>query len=56
MSVTILAETIEGGFMFWGTEPEEMLKLIGVLSALGNYLSHSVPFDGESDEQEGDGD
>jgi hypothetical protein len=41
--------------MLWATEPEDLVKLIGFLTAFSNYISHSVPFgDPEDDEEEGE--
>jgi hypothetical protein len=55
LSVTIIAETTDDGIMLWATEPEDLVKLIGFLTAFSNYISHSVPFDGpEDDEEEGE--
>jgi hypothetical protein len=55
LSVTIFAETTDDGMMVWATEPEDLVRLIGFLTAFSNYVSHSVPFDsGEDDEEEGE--
>lgn len=55
LSVTVIGETISGGHLIIGTEPEDMVKTIGFLFSLASFLSHNVPFGGGEEDDEEDG-
>jgi hypothetical protein len=54
LSVTIFGETVDGSMMVWATQPENLLGMIGFLTAFCSYISHNVPFEDGDDEDEAD--